>query len=63
MPEDHKDRLRIMQGYKKMMESLKIYQNSRNIWNQLIDQDDCWSETSGSAMFAFAFIKGVKMVG
>lgn len=43
-----------------MMESLKIYQNSRNIWNQLIDQDDCWSETSGSAMFAFAFIKGVK---
>lgn len=60
LPEDHKDRLRIMQGYKKMMESLKIYQNSRNIWNQLIDQDDCWSETSGSAMFAFAFIKGVK---
>lgn len=60
LPEDHKDHLRIMQGYKKMMESLKIYQNSRNIWNQLIDQDDCWSETSGSAMFAFAFIKGVK---
>ena len=60
LPEDHKDRLRIMQCYKKMMESLKIYQNSRNIWNQLIDQDDCWSETSGSAMFAFAFIKGVK---
>ena len=25
-----------------------------------IDQPDCWAETSGSAMFTFAFIKGVK---
>lgn len=43
-----------------MMNSLKDFQNSRGIWNQLIDQPDCWAETSGSAMFTFAFIKGVK---
>lgn len=33
---------------------------SDGLWNQLIDQPDCWAETSGSAMFTFAFITGVK---
>lgn len=60
LPRKHKDRSRIMQGYLKMMESLKQYQNSEGLWNQLIDKSDCWTETSGSAMFTFAFIKGVK---
>lgn len=60
LPKEHKNRSRIMQSYKKMMRSLKKYQNPKGIWNQLIDQPDCWSETSGSAMFTFAFIKGVK---
>ena len=60
LPEEHKDRARIMEGYRKMMASLKAYQNPKGIWNQLVDQSDCWAETSGSAMFAFAFIKGVK---
>ena len=60
LPKKHKDRPRILQGYLTMMNSLKDFQNSRGIWNQLIDQPDCWAETSGSAMFTFAFIKGVK---
>lgn len=49
-----------MEGYLKMMESLKKYQNPEGLWNQLIDKSDCWTETSGSAMFTFAFIKGVQ---
>ncbi len=60
LPKNHKDRPRIMEGYLKMMESLKQYQNPEGLWNQLIDKSDCWTETSGSAMFTFAFIKGVK---
>ena len=60
LPKKHKDRPRILQGYLTMMNSLKDFQNSRGIWNQLIDQPDCWAETSGSAMFTFAFIKGEK---
>ena len=60
LPKNHKDRPRILQGYRTMMESLKKYQNPEGLWNQLIDQSDCWTETSGSAMFTFAFIKGVK---
>lgn len=60
LPKNHKGRPRILQGYRTMMESLKKYQNPEGLWNQLIDQSDCWTETSGSAMFTFAFIKGVK---
>ena len=49
LPKNHKDRPRILQGYRTMMESLKKYQNPEGLWNQLIDQSDCWTETSGSA--------------
>lgn len=60
LPKDHKDRPRIMKGYLTMMESLKKYQNKEGLWNQLIDEPDWWTETSGSAMFTYAFINGVK---
>ena len=60
LPKGHKDRPRIMEGYLTMMKSLKQYQNPEGLWNQLLDDPDCWTETSGSAMFTFAFITGVK---
>lgn len=60
LPSEHKDRSRIMDGYHKMMESLKKFQRPNGMWNQLIDEEDCWTETSGSAMFTYAFIVGVK---
>lgn len=60
LPKDNKDRPRILEGYQTMMKSLKNYQTPSGLWNQLIDEPDCWAETSGSAMFTFAFIMGVK---
>jgi len=60
LPEDSEYRPRILEGYRKMMASLKQYQQPNGMWNQLIDEADCWAETSGSAMFAYAFITGVK---
>lgn len=60
LPQDHKDRPRIMEGYLAMMESLLRYQGADGMWNQLIDKPDCWAETSGSAMFTYAFVVGVK---
>ncbi|WP_312398527.1 glycoside hydrolase family 88 protein [Sphingobacterium sp.] len=60
LPQDHQDRARILKGYRTMMKSLKKYQAKNGMWNQLIDQSDCWAETSGSAMFAYAIISGVK---
>lgn len=60
LPEDHEYYSPILKGYKKMMKSLKKYQNKSGIWNQLINEPDCWPETSGSAMFTYALITGVK---
>lgn len=61
LPKNSEYRPRIMEGYLTMMKSLKEYQREDNgLWNQLIDESDCWTETSGSAMFTFAFIIGVK---
>lgn len=60
LPKNNKDRSRILEGYRTMMKSLKNYQTPSGLWNQLIDESDCWAETSGSAMFTFAFVTGVK---
>jgi rhamnogalacturonyl hydrolase YesR len=60
LPTDNPDRPRILQGYRKMMKSLKVYQTEKGLWNQLIDASDCWAETSGSAMFAYAIVNGVR---
>jgi rhamnogalacturonyl hydrolase YesR len=60
LPADHPQRARILEGYRKMMAGLLKYQSKDGIWRQLIDRDDVWPETSGSAMFTFAMITGVK---
>lgn len=60
LPESSPYYSRIIQGFQSMMASLKNYQTEEGMWRQLIDKPDCWIETSGSAMFAYAFIMGVK---
>ncbi len=60
LPADHPKRARVMEGYKKMMESLLKYQDPNGMWHQLIDHPESYTETSCTAMFAYAFITGVK---
>jgi len=60
LPKDHPLRPRIMQGYTKMMESLLKYQGDDGLWHQLIDHSESWAETSGTGMFTFAMVTGVK---
>ena len=60
LPENNPDRPKILQAYQKMMATLKSYRNEKGLWRQLIDQEDAWTETSGSAMFTYAMIMGVK---
>jgi Predicted unsaturated glucuronyl hydrolase involved in regulation of bacterial surface properties, and related proteins len=50
----------IMNGYKKMMETLLKYQDKNGMWHQIVDDANAWPETSCTGMFTFAFIKGVK---
>lgn len=43
-----------------MMEKLKDTQDENGMWKQVVDDISMWEETSGSAMFAYAMITGVK---
>lgn len=60
LPENNSYRARIMEGYRKMMKNLKTYQGADGMWNQLVDEPGFWPETSGTGMFAYAMILGVK---
>lgn len=43
-----------------MMKALVDNQGKDGIWRQLMDEDAAWPESSGSAMFTFAMVTGVK---
>ncbi|GFZ39128.1 glycoside hydrolase family 88/105 protein [Bacteroides nordii] len=60
LPEDNPNRERILESYRRMMNSLRDYQKEDGLWGQLVDDKTTWTETSGSAMFVYAMVKGVK---
>lgn len=60
LPADYPQRARILDSYHRMMASLLRFQGKDGMWRQLIDHEEAWPESSGSAMFAFAMITGVK---
>ena len=63
LPEDSPYRARILEGYRMMMETLLKYQRADGKWSQLVDKPEDsrnWAESSCTAMFAYAFITGVK---
>ena len=60
LPKDNIHRHRILLSYQKMMQTLCQYQKLDGLWGQLVDDPSTWTESSGSAMFLYAMIKGVK---
>ena len=60
LPKNHKYYNDIMGSFKKMMASLLKYQAPSGLWRQLVDVPESWEETSGTGMFAFAMVTGVK---
>ena len=61
LPKDNPHRPAIIASYKKMMEALLKFQSENGLWRQLIDNKYSWTETSCSAMFAYAMAVGVKL--
>ena len=43
-----------------MMASLLKYQGDDGLWRQLLDKPESWAESSGTGMFTFAMVTGVK---
>ncbi len=60
MPANDPLRARIMKSYREQMAALVKYQTSDGMWRQLVNDPEAWEETSGSGMFTFALITGVK---
>lgn len=59
LPSDHPSHASITGHYLRMMSSLLGYQHPGGLWGQLVD-GDAWDESSCSAMFTYAFIRGMK---
>ncbi|MCX6236155.1 MAG: glycoside hydrolase family 88 protein [Bacteroidia bacterium] len=60
LPKDNPNRNIIMAGYLKMMTTLLKFQEKDGMWRQIIDDPEAWKETSGTVMFTYAMITGVK---
>ena len=60
LPKNHPHYERIMKGYITMMEALLKYQGDDGMWRQLVDKSEAWPETSGTGMFTYAMVTGVK---
>ena len=60
LPKNHPKRASIMKSFQTMMASLLKYQAPSGLWRQLLDKPESWEETSGTGMFAFAMVTGVK---
>ena len=63
LPESHPHYNTIESGYMKMMEGLLPYQLDSGLWSQVInlpDDPNNWGESSGTAMFTYAMVAGVK---
>ena len=60
LPADHSNRSRISKGYVQMMESLLACQSSEGAWHQVMDDPSSYKESSCTAMFTYAMIKGLK---
>jgi unsaturated rhamnogalacturonyl hydrolase len=66
LPQSHRNYAAVRTGYERMMAGLLGYQlasgTGTGLWKQIVDSNDSrnWAETSGSAMFTFALVSGVR---
>ncbi len=59
LPEDHPDRQRVLDLYRRAVRGVVGVQSPNGLWHQLLDKTDSYLETSASAMFTFAIARGV----
>ena len=60
LPAAHPLHERVMNGYRRMMAGLLAIQAPDGCWRELLDRSDAWPESSGSGMFTFAFVTGLR---
>ena len=59
LPENHPNRAKILQLYRDHARGLASYQSGSGFWHQLLDREDSYLETSATAIYTFAFARGI----
>lgn len=59
LPEDHPQRVTILEFYRNYCHGLATLQSATGFWHQLMDRNDSFLETSATAMFTYAFAHGI----
>ncbi|MBZ9630960.1 glycoside hydrolase family 88 protein [Salegentibacter sp. LM13S] len=59
LPKDHTGRAEVLKLFKDHSVGLVKYQSGKGFWHQLVDKNDSYLETSATAIFTYAFAKGI----
>jgi rhamnogalacturonyl hydrolase YesR len=59
LPEHYPGREDVLKIFARQAKGLTRWQSKNGLWNQLLDKNDSYLETSASAMFVFGFARGV----
>jgi unsaturated rhamnogalacturonyl hydrolase len=59
MPEDHPQRAAVLSLFQRHASGLASYQSGSGFWHQLLDKNDSYLETSATAIYAYAYARGV----
>jgi unsaturated rhamnogalacturonyl hydrolase len=61
LPADHPDRVALIEFFNELSEGYLALQGQRGLWHQVLTEPDAYEETSCTAMFAYAFARGVRL--
>lgn len=59
LPENHELRPQILELFQAHAKGLAAYQSGTGFWHQLLDRNDSYLETSATAIYAYAYARGV----
>ncbi|MUT65779.1 glycoside hydrolase family 105 protein [Paenibacillus sp. NEAU-GSW1] len=60
LPEDHPDRAALLDFFKAMCAGVADLQSGSGLWRQVLNEPDAYEEASCTAMFAYAFARGIR---
>ncbi|MBB6638075.1 glycoside hydrolase family 88/105 protein [Cohnella thailandensis] len=60
LPKEHSDRKALLDFFRSLSEGVLTLQGDSGLWRQVLNEPDAYEEASCTAMFAYAFARGVR---
>ena len=60
LPQDHPMRQQVLDLFRSHAKGLAAFQSGTGFWHQLLDRQDSYLETSATAIFTYAFARGIE---